>query len=72
MIFIHQLQKRSSRIEKILKRQGLLKEEGHMPFEFIKKIIGRKGFFDVDARFLLVIMALLILWLLWKAGKLPF
>jgi hypothetical protein len=59
-------------IEKILKSKGLLKHEPKMSFDFMKRIIGRKGFFDIDVRILIVIMFLLMVWLLWKAGKLPF
>lgn len=71
-IAVYSLQKRSNKIEKILKQRGLMKMEEQMTLNLMKRIIGKKGFFDVDARFILIVMALLILWLLWKAGKLPF
>lgn len=72
MIAIYKLQLRSTKMEKILKRKWLLNDEEKMDFNFIKKFIGKKGIFDVDVRILIVIMFLLMIWLLWKAGKLPF
>lgn len=72
IVAVYHLHKRNNRIEKILNRKGILKEEETMTFEFIKKLIGKKGFFEIDVRFLLVMMVLLMIWLMWKAGKLPF
>ena len=72
MIMVYVLQLRTSLIEKVLNQKGLIKDEEKMSFDFIKRVIGKKGYFDVDARLLIVIMILLMIWLLWKAGKLPF
>ena len=66
---VYQLQKDAEKTKSILKSKGYLKEED-LTGGFMNKLIGKRGY--VDARMLLVIVALLIIWLLWKAGKLPF
>lgn len=67
IFLVYQMQKEHNVIKKLLKKEGILKEEKE---GFMANVIGKRG--EIDARALLVIIALLLIYLMWKAGKLPF
>lgn len=66
--FVYQLQRDNIKIKNVLKEKGLLKEGESGGF--MANIIGKRGY--VDARVLWILMAILLIYLMWKAGKLPF
>ena len=70
VFYVHQLQRDNIKIKRVLNEKGLLKEEEGYFETFIGKMKSKTGY--VDARILWIFIALILVYLLWKAGKLPF
>lgn len=65
ILILNQLQNENKKIKEFLKEQGF-KEEGG----FLEKMLKKKG--AIDSRILWIIIVLIVLYLLWKAGILRF